>query len=48
MRRFLGCLVKDKRTSEQEFYVAALRRVSVHFFEKMTSFLKLENIIVLF
>jgi len=48
MRRILGCLVKDKKTNEQEFYVAAFRRVSVHFFEKMTSFLQLENIIVLF
>jgi len=23
MRRFLGCLVKDKKTSEQEFYAVA-------------------------
>jgi len=48
MRRFLGCLVKDKKTNQQEFYVAAQRKVSVHFFEKMTSFLQLENNIVLF
>jgi len=46
MRRFLSCLVKDKKTNEQKFYVAALRRVSVHFFEKMTSFLQLENIML--
>jgi len=23
MRRFLGCLVKDKKKNEQEFYVAS-------------------------